>query len=104
MCAAEKAAANFNSVANYFALAMLTNRRNRLDCTFEAVKCVPRSCGYQFECLIVFISANFAFRHMLFSSSFDESVLSFFRGAGLSCRSLPFNRHAGSDPRIVAAL
>ena len=54
MGAAEELAANLDSVANYSALAMLTNRRNRLNRALKAVKCVPRTGGNQFEGLVIF--------------------------------------------------
>lgn len=63
MSTAEKLAANLDAMADHFTLAMLANRRNRLNGTLEAVKCVPRSRGDQLESLIVFITADFAFRH-----------------------------------------
>jgi hypothetical protein len=59
--AAEKAAANFHSVTNYSALAMFTNRRNRLNRALKAVKCVPRTGSSQFEGLVIVIATNFAF-------------------------------------------
>ena len=63
MSTAEKLAANLDAMADHSALAMLANRRNRLNGTLEAVKCVPRSRGDQLESLIVVITADFAFRH-----------------------------------------
>ena len=64
MSAAEKAAANLYPMADYSALAMLTNGRDRLNCTLEAVERVPCPGGDQLESLVVFITANFAFRHL----------------------------------------
>jgi hypothetical protein len=64
MSTAEKLAANLDAMPYHSALAMLANRRNRLNGTFEAVKCVSRSSGDQLEGLIVFITADFAFRHL----------------------------------------
>jgi hypothetical protein len=61
--ATEKAAGNLNSMANHFAAAMLTNGRNRLNRAFEAVEGMPRSGGHQLERLVIFVAANFAFRH-----------------------------------------
>jgi hypothetical protein len=64
MGAAEELAANLDSVANYSALAMFTNGRNRLNRALKAVKCVPRPGSNQFEGLVIFIAANFAFCHL----------------------------------------
>jgi hypothetical protein len=36
-------------MANHFAFAMFTNRRNRLNRAFKAVKCMPRAGSSQFE-------------------------------------------------------
>jgi|SRR5215469_18262813 len=56
MGAAEELVANLDSVANYSALAMFTNRRNRLNRALKAVKCVPRTGGNQFEGLVIIIA------------------------------------------------
>ena len=64
MSTAEKLAANLDAMANHSALAMLANRRNRLNSTLEAVKCMPRSGGDQLESLVVFVAANFASGHL----------------------------------------
>jgi hypothetical protein len=64
MRTAEKLAANLDAMADHSAMAMLANRRNRLNGTLEAVKCVPCSSGDQLESLIVFITADFASRHL----------------------------------------
>jgi hypothetical protein len=63
MCAAEKSATDLHAVANNFAVAMLTNGRNCLNCTFKAVKRMPRSRGDELKRLVVIISTNFALRH-----------------------------------------
>jgi len=60
--AAEKAAANLHAVANHSAVAMFTNRRNRLNRTLEAIECVSRPGCYQLESLVVLVTTNFAFR------------------------------------------
>jgi len=65
--ATEKAAANLHAVANHSAVAMLTNGRNRLNRAFEAVEGMPRSGGHQLKRLVIFVAANFAFRHFLTS-------------------------------------
>jgi hypothetical protein len=64
MSTAEKLAANFDAMADHTALAMFANRRNRLNGTLEAVKCMPRSGRDQLESLIVFITTDFASRHL----------------------------------------
>lgn len=43
MSTAEKAAADFDAVADYSALAVLANPRDRLDCAHKAVERLPRS-------------------------------------------------------------
>ena len=63
MRAAEKAAANLHAVANHSAVAMFTNRRNRLNRTLEAIECVSRPGCYQLESLVVLVTTNFAFGH-----------------------------------------
>src|SRR5215469_12303268 len=64
MSTAEKAAANLHSMPDHPALAVLANRRYSLYCAFEAVERVPYAGGYQFESLVVLVTANFAFRHL----------------------------------------
>jgi hypothetical protein len=64
MSAAEKAAAYFHAVADHPALAMLADGRNRLNGTLEAVERVPCPGSDQLESLVVFITANFACRHL----------------------------------------
>jgi hypothetical protein len=61
---AEEMAANFYSMANHSAPAMFTNRRDRVDRTFKAVELVPRTRYDQLECLVVLITAYFAFSHL----------------------------------------
>jgi hypothetical protein len=56
--------ANFDPMADDPALAVLTSRGYRLDCTFEAVEGMPRAGSNQFKTLVVFIPANFAYRHI----------------------------------------
>jgi hypothetical protein len=63
MRAAEKPAANFDSVSNHPALAVLTDGRDRLDRAFEAIERVPRAGGNQFKTFVVVIPANFAYCH-----------------------------------------
>jgi hypothetical protein len=63
MSAAEKAPSHFHTVADYSALAVLTGGRNRLNCTLQTVESMSCPVGYQLESLVVFVTANFAFRH-----------------------------------------
>jgi len=63
MSAAEKAPPNLHTVADYSALAVLTGGSNRLDRTLQTVESMPWPVGYQLESLVVFITADFAFRH-----------------------------------------
>jgi hypothetical protein len=60
---AEEATADLNSVADYPAFAMLANRRERLDRTFEAVECVSRARYNQIKTLVLVVATNFAFCH-----------------------------------------
>ena len=64
MSAAEKALTNLHTMADYSALAMLTDGSNRLNGTLQTVEGVSCPGGYQLESLIVLVTANFAFRHM----------------------------------------
>ena len=64
MRAAKEAAAYFHSVPDHFTFAVFTNGRDGLNCALEAVKGMPCSSSYQFKLLVIFISANFAFRHL----------------------------------------
>jgi hypothetical protein len=63
MGAAEKTIANLHSMPDYSALAVLTNRCNRLDRTFEAVEGVPRAGCYQLKTLVILIATDFARCH-----------------------------------------
>jgi hypothetical protein len=73
MSTAEKATANLYSMAYHSALAMLTNRGNGLNRTLKAVERVACARSDQLESLIVFITANFAFRHGFTSVSHTTS-------------------------------
>jgi hypothetical protein len=69
--AAKHLAGAFHAVANNFAPAMITFRRHLLNCAFEAVEGVSFSSESDLECLVVFVSAMFAFSHkVLFHSHF----------------------------------
>jgi hypothetical protein len=64
MSTAEKAPADFHSMADHAALAMLADWRDRLDCALKAVERVARSRCNQFKSFVVIITANFAFCHL----------------------------------------
>jgi hypothetical protein len=64
MSTAEEATTHFYAVPDDPALAVLTDRGNGLNCTLKAVECVVRSSRNQLESLVVFITADFAFRHV----------------------------------------
>ena len=72
MSAAKELTADLHAVTDYFAVAVLTNRRNCLNCTFEAVERMSRPSGDQLESLVVVISANFTFRH--FRTSHNKRI------------------------------
>src|ERR1700680_4641841 len=65
---AKEASAHLDSVADYLAVAVSAGRGNRLDGTFKAVECMSRSGCNDFETFVVLIAANFALRHMRWSS------------------------------------
>ena len=56
----------FDAVADDTAIAVWTNRRQRVDCALEAVKDVAFSAHDDFKRLVIFVLANFAFRHTQF--------------------------------------
>ena len=63
MSTAEEATTHFDPLTDDSALAMFANRRDGLNRTLETVERVPRSGRNQFESLVIFVPANFAFRH-----------------------------------------
>lgn len=63
MGAAEETIANFHSMPNYSAFAVLTNGCNRLDRTFEAIEGMPRARCYQLKTLVILIATDFARCH-----------------------------------------
>jgi hypothetical protein len=64
MSTAEKSAADFHAMADHTALAMLADRRDGLNGALKAVESMPSASRNQLESLVIFITANFAFRHM----------------------------------------
>jgi hypothetical protein len=63
VCATEEAFGNLNTVADYPAAAVLTDRSDRVNCTLKAVKRMPRTRSNQFETLIVVVAAYFTLSH-----------------------------------------
>ncbi len=64
MSTAKEMPTHFDSMTNNPAPAVFANRRDCLNGAFETIECVSGTRCYQFECLIVFISTNFAFGHL----------------------------------------
>ncbi len=64
MSAAEKPTSHFDAMADHPAVTMSTYRRDGLNRALKAVERMPCSGGYHFKGLVVFITANFAFRHL----------------------------------------
>jgi len=62
----EDVAVRFNAVTYNAAIAVRTNRRQRVDCALEAVEDVPLSSHDYFKRLVILVFANFAFRHTQF--------------------------------------
>jgi hypothetical protein len=62
--AAENLSACFNTMTNDSAVAMSAHRRERVDCTLEAIEDVMLPSNNYFERLVVFIFANFACWHI----------------------------------------
>src|SRR5713101_6014727 len=96
MSAAEKASPHFDTVADYSALAMLTGGSNRLNRTLQTVESMPCPVGHQLESLVVFVTANFAFRH------WEPRSVNYIKGATSDAEgSLSMSTFASSLPRIV---
>ena len=64
MRAAEEPLAYFDAVADHPAFTMLTYRRHGVNRTLEAIESMPCSGGHQVKGLVVFVTTNFAFRHL----------------------------------------
>ena len=56
----------FDTVADDSAITVRANRRQRVDCAFEAIEGVTLSGHNDFKRLVVFVLANFACRHTQF--------------------------------------
>jgi hypothetical protein len=63
MDAAEDLSIGFHAVADHPALAVRANRRERVDCAFEAIEGVMLAGNDHFKRLVIFIFANFACSH-----------------------------------------
>ena len=61
--AAEDLSVCFDTVADDSAVAVRANRRQRVDCAFEAIEGVTLSAHNDFKRLVVFVFANFAYWH-----------------------------------------
>jgi hypothetical protein len=62
----EDLAVRFNAVTDNAAIAVWTNRRQRVDRALEAVEDVTLSTHDYFKRLVILVFANFAFRHTQF--------------------------------------
>ena len=62
MNAAEDLSVCFDTVTDDSAIAVGANRRQRVDCAFEAIEGVTLSTHNDFKRLVVFVFANFACR------------------------------------------
>jgi hypothetical protein len=70
MNAAEDLSVGFHAVSDNSAVAVRTDRRQRVDCAFEAIEGVMLSGYDHFKRLVIFILANFACSHtQLFRAS-----------------------------------
>jgi hypothetical protein len=63
MDAAEDLSIGFHAVADYSAVAVRANRRERVDCALEAIERVMLAGDDYFKRLVIFIFANFACSH-----------------------------------------
>ena len=63
MDATEDLSVLFDTVADDSAVAVRANRRQRVDCAFEAIEGVTLSGHNDFKRLVVFVLANFACSH-----------------------------------------
>jgi hypothetical protein len=63
MNAAENLSVGFYAVPNDSAIAVWADRRQRVDCAFEAIEYVMLSGYDHFKRLVIFIFANFACSH-----------------------------------------
>ena len=66
MDAAEDLSVRFDTVTDDSAVAVQANRRQRVDCAFEAIEGVTLSAHNDFKRLVVFVLADFACMHTRF--------------------------------------
>jgi hypothetical protein len=59
----ENVSVRFDAVAHDPTIAVRANRRQRVDCALEAVEGVTFSAHDDFKRLVIFVLANFAYRH-----------------------------------------
>jgi hypothetical protein len=64
--ATEDLSVPFHAVAHDSTIAVGANRRQRVDCTLEAVEGVTLSANDDFKRFVVFVLTNFACRHTQF--------------------------------------
>ena len=63
MNATEDLSVRLDAVADDTAIAVRANRRQRVNCALEAIEGVALSGHYDFKRLVIFVFANFAYRH-----------------------------------------
>jgi hypothetical protein len=63
MDATEDLSIGFHAVADHPAVAVRANRRERVDCAFEAIEGVMLTGNDHFERFVIFVFANFACSH-----------------------------------------
>ena len=66
MYTTEDLAVRFDAVADDPAIAVGTNRRQRVDCTLETIEGVRLAAHDDFKRLVLFVLANFECRHTQF--------------------------------------
>jgi hypothetical protein len=69
MCAAEELASDLYSVPDHLTLAMLADGRHFVNRALEAVEDVPRTRSFDYNGLVVIVTADFAVRHKIPFSS-----------------------------------
>jgi hypothetical protein len=82
MDAAEDLSIGFHAMADHPAMAVRANRRKRVDRALKAIEGVALVGDHHFERLVIFIFANFAFRHTSVSGAgFSAAVSDLFSKA-----------------------
>jgi hypothetical protein len=80
MSATEDPAGDFGSMTYDPATAVPANWSERLNCTLEAIKRMPRPVGHDFEALVIVIPANFTLSHSIL-----HGFVVGFTGAAVGC-------------------